>query len=395
MNKIFLGLWVGVLAATLSLDAEAQRRMGGGRNIGRQTPQVQKTTPPQAPAQSPAQQQLAPATTPLNQAPQTGAAPVANTNAATARTATNTAASAAAARSPMRNMLLGAAAGLGLMALASWLGFGEGLATLLLFLLLGVGVLLLVSMFMRRRADRDDLNPHLERADRYGNKGALTHSGAASGAGSIAGNTETSGPATSANSRKIWGNSMPAPRTEPRTEPRWQSQSQESSPLQRSSVTAYGGVRPGSAMDHFMRSGAAASAGADPSQRQTPWGVPEGFDTQNFLAQARNYFGKLQAAWQSNDLEALSDFTTHDMFIALTHELRARAQAPQSIEVTKLEAQLLGIESDASEHLASVRFVGALRIDGEEEKVDEIWNLAKPIDGKTGWLLAGIQQMEI
>jgi predicted lipid-binding transport protein (Tim44 family) len=23
---------------------------------------------------------------------------------------------------------------------------------------------------------------------------------------------------------------------------------------------------------------------------------------------------------------------------------------------------------------------------------DEVWNLSKPVDGKTGWLLAGIQQ---
>jgi len=27
------------------------------------------------------------------------------------------------------------------------------------------------------------------------------------------------------------------------------------------------------------------------------------------------------------------------------------------------------------------------------KEFDEIWNLSKPVDGSTGWLLAGIQQL--
>jgi len=40
-----------------------------------------------------------------------------------------------------------------------------------------------------------------------------------------------------------------------------------------------------------------------------------------------------------------------------------------------------------------VRFTGTMRVDGELETFDEVWNLTKPVDGKTGWLLAGIQQL--
>ena len=52
MNKWLAGVIIGVIAATFTLDAEAQRRFGGGRNLGRQSPQVQQrqATPP---AQSP------------------------------------------------------------------------------------------------------------------------------------------------------------------------------------------------------------------------------------------------------------------------------------------------------------------------------------------------------
>ncbi|MCS7101020.1 MAG: Tim44-like domain-containing protein, partial [Burkholderiaceae bacterium] len=92
------------------------------------------------------------------------------------------------------------------------------------------------------------------------------------------------------------------------------------------------------------------------------------------------------------DLAELEEFTTQEMFVALTHELNARGAAPQ-VEVVTLEADLLGIETTAQEYVASVRFSGTLRVDGEIERVDEVWNLSKPVQGPGGWLLAGIQQL--
>ncbi|MGH6624355.1 MAG: Tim44 domain-containing protein, partial [Burkholderiaceae bacterium] len=91
-------------------------------------------------------------------------------------------------------------------------------------------------------------------------------------------------------------------------------------------------------------------------------------------------------------LEEMSDFTTNDLFITLTHDLRARG-GRTTTEVEKLDASLLGIESGPIEHVASVKFEGALRIDGEVEHVSEVWNLSKPVRGGSGWVLAGIQQL--
>jgi predicted lipid-binding transport protein (Tim44 family) len=40
-----------------------------------------------------------------------------------------------------------------------------------------------------------------------------------------------------------------------------------------------------------------------------------------------------------------------------------------------------------------VRFTGSLDSAGDPEALDEVWNLSKPVNGSTGWLLAGIQQL--
>jgi predicted lipid-binding transport protein (Tim44 family) len=141
--------------------------------------------------------------------------------------------------------------------------------------------------------------------------------------------------------------------------------------------------RPGSAMDEFSRTGGERVA--------TQWGVPAGFDAPAFLAAAKSHYAKLQQAWDTGNLDELSEFTSNEMFIALTHELRARAGHSKT-EVVSVDAELLGIESSADEHVASVKFDGTLRVDGQIERVSEVWNLTKPVRGG-GWVLAGIQQL--
>lgn len=138
------------------------------------------------------------------------------------------------------------------------------------------------------------------------------------------------------------------------------------------------------------------NGGPDALQRQesprSPFGVPADFDTPAFLVSARQSFVRLQSAWDDSDLHELNECTTDEMFNALTHELRVRA-GPSRTEVTELTASLLGVETAAGEYRASVRFCGNLKVNGEDERLDEVWNLSKPVDGSSGWLLAGIQQL--
>ena len=72
-----------------------------------------------------------------------------------------------------------------------------------------------------------------------------------------------------------------------------------------------------------------------------------------------------------------------------------RGGARQQTDVVTLEADLLEVVTESDKHWASVRFSGTVRETPDTEPVgfEEVWNLVKPADGSSGWLLAGIQQM--
>jgi predicted lipid-binding transport protein (Tim44 family) len=145
-------------------------------------------------------------------------------------------------------------------------------------------------------------------------------------------------------------------------------------------------------MADTARAAQRTNAGARDGGLRRPFGVPADFDAMSFLDGARQSFVRLQSAWDRSDLHEIDECTTDEMFNALTHELRVRA-APSRTEVIELNASLLGIETAAGEYRASVRFSGSLKVNGEDERLDEVWNLSRPVDGSGGWLLAGIQQL--
>jgi predicted lipid-binding transport protein (Tim44 family) len=119
--KKLLSLFAVVLSlglTTVAMDAEA-KRIGGGKSLGMQR---QATPPTKAPDASPS------------------AAP---------------AAGATAAAAPKRNWMgpvAGLAAGLGLAALASHLGFGEELANMLMIGLMVMAALAVIGFIMRKKA---------------------------------------------------------------------------------------------------------------------------------------------------------------------------------------------------------------------------------------------------
>jgi len=119
--------------------------------------------------------------------------------------------------------------------------------------------------------------------------------------------------------------------------------------------------------------------------------VPAGFDAASFLRAAKLNYLRLQAANDAGRLEDIREFTTDELFEALKGELGERSQT----EVAALEAELLELATEGKEHWASVRFSGQVREapGAAPEAFAEVWNLVKPADGSSGWLLAGIQQM--
>jgi predicted lipid-binding transport protein (Tim44 family) len=120
--------------------------------------------------------------------------------------------------------------------------------------------------------------------------------------------------------------------------------------------------------------------------------IPADFDQQGFLQEAKNQFMAVQKAWDAMDFDGLQSRLTDELYAEYAGKMAAHG-GNNMTEVVLLNADLLGIEKLTNGHLASVRFSGMIREDGNPEAVafEEAWNLYKP-DGK-GWLLAGIQQL--
>ena len=127
MKNVFIAVFSLVVALGLGIgDAEAAKRLGGGKSVGMQREAV--APKPAAPAQA------APA--PANQP--TSAAPTANP------------------AQPKRNWLgpiAGLAAGLGIAALLSHFGLGEGMANFLMIALLAMAAVFVFKLLFRRKAE--------------------------------------------------------------------------------------------------------------------------------------------------------------------------------------------------------------------------------------------------
>ena len=286
----------------LAVEVAEAKRLGGGSSFGRQSSSVtQRQATPSQTATAP-KQQAQPGT-------------------------------AAGAAQPARNRwlapLAGIAAGLGLAALASHLGLGEELGSLMLIMLMVFAAFMVYRVIAARRAAQS--GPALQGAYPNGNVGS------------------------EASVRYAPLPDQPSGSGQPSV------------------------VQP-----------AALSAPA-----AGPWGVPADFDVEGFVRNAKVQFVRLQTAYDSADLNDLRDFTSPEMFAELRLQIHERGAASNRTDVVRLDAELLGVETSAGDHLASVRFHGLVRESesAPAQEFDEVWNLAKPLDGSSGWVLAGIQQL--
>ena len=262
--------------------------------------------------------------------------------------APNQAAPQAAPRKPWGAMLGGLAAGLGLAWLAHTLGFGEAFANMLMVALLVMVALAIIGALMRRKQPS-----------------AGTSSYAFQGAAPQA---PPSAPvARQYNPEKV-GNDASA------------------RPWEQGAVPA---------------AGAAGSMIGSALAGSQNWGVPAGFDTQGFLEAAKRNFVTLQAAWDRSDISTLRSMMTDEMLGEVRGQLQDREQhrdgvQPNQTDVVMLEAQLLGIEELGDAYMASVEFSGMIREEAHAgpSPFREVWNMTKPKNGSSGWLVAGLQALQ-
>lgn len=123
--------------------------------------------------------------------------------------------------------------------------------------------------------------------------------------------------------------------------------------------------------------------------------VPAGFDVAGFLRGAKLNYMKLQIANDSGNLDELREFTSDELFEELKKDVQQRGNVSQQTDVLALNADLLEVVTEGDKYWASVRFSGTVRESSSDAPTgfEEVWNLAKPVNGSQGWQLAGIQQM--
>ena len=270
------------------------------------------------------------------------AAPSQATNAAN----TAGAAGAATARKPWTGMLGGLAAGLGLAWLAHSLGLGAAFGNILLIGLLVLAALAVVGMLRRGR---------------QGGAAPMAYQGAGA-----------ANPVTPPqyNPTKIGNDASARP---------WESQ-----------AAAFDGGAP---------AGGGSMIGSALKGAQT-WGIPSDFDVAGFTEAAKRNFMSLQRAWDSSDIPTLRAMMTDEMLAEIQSQLAERERtAPGQVNVTEvnmLEAQLLGIEEQGDVYMASVEFSGMIREDASAgpNPFREVWNMTKPVSGRGGWLVAGVQALQ-
>ena len=251
-------------------------------------------------------------------------------------------------------MLGGLAAGLGLAWLAHSLGFGEAFGQVLMFILLAVVVMVVIGMVMRARR---------------GNAGGMAYQGAGAGA-------QQAGSLPQYNPRNVGNDASARP---------WESANTR--------FDASGPAQTGSMIGSAIGGGSALSGAQG-------WGIPADFDVAGFVAAAKRNFVTLQDAWDRSDMATLRSMMTDTMVSEIRGQLAERESQnpgqPNKTEVVMLEAQLLGIEELDDAYMASVEFNGMIR---EEPSAGpspfrEVWNMTKLKNGRSGWLVAGVQALQ-
>lgn len=333
--KIWPVIFSAVFAVTLALSgapADA-KRLGGGGSFGKQSSNVTQ-----------------------RQAPSNGANQASNS---AARPATPAATPAPAApKKPWGAMLGGLAAGLGLAWLASSLGLGGAFSQIIMFALLALVVMVVLGFIMRKL--------------KGGNSAGATRSQppfAFQGAGGNAADATTPRGYSPANV----GNDASA------------------RPWERSATAFDSTAAAGAAGGSMIGSALAGSQS---------WGVPAGFDAEGFLKASKANFVTLQDAWDRSDIQNLRAMMTDDMLEQIKAQLADRESHTGGVvnktEVVMLDAQLLGIEELSDVYMASVEFSGMIKEDASAgaSPFREVWNMTKPRNGGSGWLVAGVQALQ-
>lgn len=121
---------------------------------------------------------------------------------------------------------------------------------------------------------------------------------------------------------------------------------------------------------------------------------PADFDAPEFERQALLNFQRVQAANDAGDAATLRDFLTPALFNELEAEMKSAWGTPQKTETVDVKSEVLEVVTEGDLYIVSVRFTGQVRENGTLNNLNEIWHLEKPVTGRSGWRVSGIQQAQ-
>ena len=321
MKTWILSAVIAAVALSFAAADVQAKRLGGGKSTGMQRDMPARTAPDAAPGKP---------ATPAQAAPQQAGNPAVAPGAA-----------AAPAKRSWMGPLAGLAAGLGIAALMSHFGMGEGMGNILMIALLAMVAFVVIRLIMRR------FSP------------APTASAPTNFTGS--------------------GNGSPA---------------QVAWPSPASSAPALGSSPAAAAPEVVENLADAKPVDAKPAIAKVF--VPAAFDTEGFERVAKMIFIRLQAANDSGDLEDLRSFTTPEMFASARLDLQDRGDVKQQTDVIHVDAKVLDVAQEGERQIVSVRFTGQVREEAgaAPTSFNEIWHLVKPLDDSRNWAIAGIEQAQ-
>lgn len=116
------------------------------------------------------------------------------------------------------------------------------------------------------------------------------------------------------------------------------------------------------------------------------------FDEESFLRTAKVTFIRLQAAYDHNNLPDIHSFTVPEVYAEITMQLEERGAEPNKTEIIDLKAALLDVSKQTHSTVASVRFTGSLKENGQAmSELNEIWHFTQS-SHSSEWVVSGVQQ---
>ncbi|OOZ36730.1 Tim44 domain-containing protein [Solemya velesiana gill symbiont] len=155
-------------------------------------------------------------------------------------------------------------------------------------------------------------------------------------------------------------------------------------------------IRGNEAVDHGSDARFQDEMAGGPAADTMPFEAPAWFNTETFAQGAKTHFIRLQAVWDKGDLKDIAEYTTPELYAEIQAERLNQGDERHFTEVVTLNAEIVSLQREGDQVVASVHFSGLIREGGgaQASEFAELWHVTHGWDSPEGdWHIAGIQQV--